>query len=293
MSQNKNIEKNPILDVTNTLLTHPRFDLAALYYFENVSKWKHDVGFVNKFISGNTRLVILYYICFLHFRNETALPENGATFAQIWQHVESRKLMGSRALRTILGIITRAGYLQRQQGQNDKRIYALVPTNILLDSMTIHVANTMKCFDIIFQEATYAAKAAADPNFLNHSVLAICNAVKKNKAIFSDVDPLLKEIVMTSGGIETLYAIGVADLKSEPLPQPKVIAKYTTSSSSQIRSVLARLVEAGALDMKLLANEKQQSQSTKLIKIFLARELALYAKFVFQLDEKLSGGLQT
>jgi hypothetical protein len=278
---------NPILGVVNMLLDHPRFDYAALYYFENVSKWKQEIGFFNKFISGNTRLLILYYICYLHFKNQSGLPENGATFAKVWDHVNSRKLMGSRALRTILGILVRAGYLRKAQGEFDQRIFALIPTESLLSSMQIHVANTVKCLDLIFEIEDWHQTSANDPEFLKKSIVQICDAVKKNKSIFSNVDPLLREIVMTKGGLETLFEISCSDLKNQRLPQPYTIAKLTMTSASQIHAILVRLTEAGALDLDLLTNENKQSKCTKLAKIFLARELALYLNYVSGVNDSL------
>jgi hypothetical protein len=286
MSDTRNTNASPVLELLNALIAHQRFDQAALYYFENVSKWKADIGFVSKFIAGNSRLIILYYACYLHFRNTTGLPENGATFARIWNHIDSRKILGSRALRTILSIVTRAGYLQKEPGQIDKRVVALVPTTALLESMKTHIVNTLRCLDIIFENDEHTAAAKHDAGFVEQSILAICNAIEENQAIFAKPDPLLRDIVLSSGGLETLYAIGQADLKNQPLAHPKLIAQATRSSPSQVRAILARLTEAGALDFDALAIPGLQSKSTKMIKMFLARELALYLKYVFQSEEK-------
>ena len=69
---------------------------------ENILRWRHEMGRFNKVLSSYARNHIIMYVLFLHYVNKTDAPENGATFSKLLQLTLSRKLCGSRFLRTVL-----------------------------------------------------------------------------------------------------------------------------------------------------------------------------------------------
>jgi hypothetical protein len=284
---------DPILEVTNAILAHPGFDSAALYYFENVMKWRREIGFADKFMSGYTRHLILYFVFYLHFTNETGLPENGASFGRIWDLVDQRKECGSRALRTILGISSLVGYLDKVPGQVDKRAVAYVPTEAVLASSKAHLENMMKCLDIILDSDIYAKEVKSDPDFIAKSMWSIGVPIKEHEIVFIEIDPLLAKVARTSGGMATLFAIAEAQLKKTPLAHPKKIAKTGRFSTSQIRVNIKHLTEIGAVNIDAKTNQISESHCTLFSKTLLARELALHVKFRLGIESKFLGTPKT
>jgi hypothetical protein len=270
---------DPIHDLANKLCDHPRFNLAALYYFENIMKWRREIGFVDKFISGYARQMILYYVCFTHFRNQTGLPENGATYTRIWQLVEHRNECGSRALRTILGIATLTGYLKKVAGLIDKRVVSYVPTSALLESTNAHFSETLKCLDIIFEVDFYSKEVAKDPLFASKVIPLIGGPILLNKLKFIEINPLLAKVARSSGGLATLFNIAEAGLKNNPLPHPKKIAKTGKFSTSQIRVNIQYLRDMNSISLDHNNNVLVDSECIKFNKMVLARELALHIKY--------------
>ena len=283
---------DPVAKLCDALLSHPRFEAAALYYFDNVMEWRREIGYFNNFISSYSRNTIIAYVCFLHFANETGLPEGGATFSRIWKVVERRGDCGSRALRTILGLISFAGYFSKQQGAVDKRSFAYVPTQKLLTHYGHHLANTIHCFDILLDVDIYGKRAAADPGYVATMMRSSGAAAVKYDITFAEFDKHLLHIANMCGGFATLYSAARAEMRAEPMPQLTEIARRYKVSPSQARAVITYATRQGLMSFDEAGNLLSADKGTRLIKMLLARELALYAKFTLGLEEKLQEHLK-
>lgn len=285
MNVETRINKDVLSELSEAMLRHPRFEEAALYYFDNVMEWRREIGFVNSMISSYARNLIIAYVCFLYFANETGVPEGGATFSRIWSIVERRKDCGSRALRTVLGVLTLVGYFRKRQGEIDKRAFAYEPTQKLLTHYGHHQVKTMHCFEIMMGPDFRSRQGANDPAKIETMMRSSGKAAIVYDIAFAEFDPLLLKIANMSGGLATLYSVARAHMNHVPLPQIADIARRYKISQSQARAVISFASENKLIGFDEAGNLLMAEPATHMIKKLLARELALYAKFTLGLED--------
>jgi hypothetical protein len=274
-------------DLANALLTHPHFEKTVHYFCNNTIEWRREIGFINHLVTNYSRHLIVYYICSLHFANQTELPEGGATFSRVWEIVERRKDCGSRALRTILGVLTLVGYLRKVPGEIDKRTYAYEPTEKLLSHLSKHMIYMFRCFDILLNTDQYSKRMTEDPQYLADVMKYGGKAVFEHDIVLLESEHEFVKILHMPGGTQTLYSIARSQIMQVDFPKPAELSKKYKVSMRQARSVIDYSVANGIMELDADGNLSSALGATRLVRFALARELAIYAKFALGLEEIL------
>jgi hypothetical protein len=273
--------------LTAAILQHPNFDRATHHFCKNAIEWRREIGFINNLLSNYSRNIIVYYICALHFANDTGLPEGGATFSRLWEMVDIRKDCGSRALRTILGVLTLVGYLRKRRGELDLRTFAYEPTEKLLSHLRKHMANMMGCMDILLHTEKYSEQAKNDPTLLEHFVKTGGQAFLRGEINLFDAQPKLIKILHMAGGAQTIYAISRAEILKTKFPLPAEIAKNYKTTVRQVKSVVDYCMAEGLILRDENNNFISAEGAANLIKFSFARELAFNVKYGLGLENEI------
>ena len=276
---------DPLSELAQALMQRPEFESAARLYFSNLLQWRRALGFANR-LTTDPAFHVLQYVIQLDASPATTGDGKGATYTNLLKICQDRKQCASRALRTILGLASFAGYLQKRPLENDQRITVYQPSAKLLTDTRRFFAQTMACIDIIEGHGYYAEKMLTDATFLPHVMATAGGAYIEQKLAITEYSPDLHELIQLRGGCPTLIAIVDAQIRRAPFPTPLAIARDFHISSSQVRNVL----EAAKSNGQITTGPNGQIENADVLagqfKTMLARELAMYCKYALGLEPK-------
>ncbi|MEO1206485.1 MAG: hypothetical protein AAFV45_09150 [Pseudomonadota bacterium] len=267
----------------NALLRHPKFDAAALSYVENVIEWRKGLGRFNR-VGTNLGFHIINYTMYLDFAGRTGANDHGATYSALLEICENRGQCGSRALRTILALLSVLGHLQTDQSRSDKRIRAYVPSQRLVREATDIYSYAMGVIDELKPGTGYRRTIESDPQFLWHIISTSGRAIIEDDVRITEHFPQLHDIISRAGGLPTSISLAHAQMLNLPSPPSREIARSFSISVSQVRAVMNALDDA---ELIIRAPDGTIEDASRLVaehKGLIARELALHVKYALGLE---------
>ena len=145
----------------------------------------------------------------------------------------------------------------------------------------------MGALDCIVEGQDYAARVLDDRYFLADLVVASGRPyIERRIAVVSDL-PELFELFAIEGGFPMTAALVVATVRNRPHPSPTSLAGQFGASASQMRNVLRKLSELGFVTIGEGGKVENCGPLHRAFKAFVARELALYAKYALGLEPVL------
>jgi hypothetical protein len=276
---------DPIQSLAEAITLHPRFEQAALYYFEDVLTWRRELGLLNRVISSYARNMVVAYVLFLTSANDSGRPEDGATFSRILSLCERRKDCGGRALRSFLLLAQMAGFLKIERGAGDGRVSAYVPTPKLLAETRQHHTAALGCYDILLAQPGFSAACVNEAGFLERLMRTSGKAAVVHDITFAEVHPPLLELLRLDGGYPCAAALTRAHMRDIPLPSTGIISRTYKISASQARNVIRAAEQRGLVEFNASGDLIGAEPLAKMCKNLLARELALYAKYTLGLED--------
>jgi DNA-binding MarR family transcriptional regulator len=281
---------DPLADMAQVLLAQSTFERAARHYIEHIVEWRRELGLYNR-VGTEIGQHITYYIALLHFTQPPDRPTEGATYSNILAICERRGQCGPRALRTILQALRVMGLITMRRAEGDGRVQVYAPSERLTVALREHLKQTMRCLDLIFDEARYAPRIEAERPFASQ-ILAKSGRpyIDLNLQIVEAV-PDLEALITLRGGCPTMFRLLKSHIDGVPAPSPQLIAKEFKLSASQVRNVIQAAEISGLIS-------RRQDGSLDVQRLFdrqclmLARELALHAKYGLQIDVATEHSMQ-
>jgi hypothetical protein len=256
------------------IMSHPRFDEAFAHYIDNVLNWQVNHKSYGKASTNHTRSSIVGYILYLNYRADPADPDDGASYSKIWSICEKRGDCGPRVLKTQLALMSVFGFLDCERGAHDRRLRLYRPTGRMYAYIREWYSGSFGCFDRLKPNQDYAGRVRQDPEFLRHIILSISPPYLDENILLVKFFPFLFDLFMQEAGFTTSALLIQAQLHGESLGPIRDIARRYGVSESQVRKVLRQLESQGLAGPSLLA----------LYKSYVARELALYARYALPED---------
>jgi hypothetical protein len=270
------------------ILMHPAFDAAALEYIGHILAWRRKMGVFNR-VATNAGMHIVAYTLFLHYANTTGLPENGATYSRLLALCEARGNCGSRALRTILTLTGFMGFLESSRASSDRRIQIFTPTDKLLKQAQEQYVHAFSCLDRLVPNAGFAVAAAGDPNFFPNLFSTSGKACLDLNIQITEHFPEFHKLIQLNGGFPAVASVVQAEMRGEESPSAQVIAKEFHVSASQVRAVLKAAEDRGLVTLSERGLVLDAAPLAAQHKAMIAREIALYAKYTFGLEDYFLG----
>jgi len=282
--------KDPLHGVSTGIYTHRNFENAALTYIESLVKWRCDLGAFNKVISSYSRHLIVRYVLFLHFGNDSGNPDKGATIQRLLDLCLERDRCGSRVLRNVLSLAQMTGYLSIERGRFDQRLKVLEPTDKLLEQMRRYYAHTFRCFDVLLGDRAPRQISRDDPDMVERVCFAVGGPYIDQHLLIGEYFEDLHSLFGLDGGFATVFAVVDAQMRGQTPPSYKDIAQRFRLSASQARKILKSAEARGLMTFDDMGKVAGASGLVEACKRFIARELALYAKFALGLEPYLVPG---
>lgn len=283
------VANDPLKDLAAAIAAHPGCDRAVLHYAQTLLAWRQGPRLLNKLVSSHARTQIISYIMYLHYSADPADPDSGPTYLKLLALTERRKDCGPRALKTALALLRLAGFVHVSPGTNDRRLRIYSPTEKMQEYFRQWYTRTLGALDCIVEGQDYAARVLRDRYFLADLVVASGQPyIERRIPVVSDF-PDLFELFAIEGGFPMTAALIVARLRDEPYPSPTSLAGQFGASASQMRNVLRKLSELGFVTVGEGGKVEDCTPLLKAFKAFIARELALYAKYALGLEQVLLG----
>lgn len=279
---------DPLGATMHGILKHPAFEQSALHYLDHTLAWRREMGLFNR-VATSAGLYTIGYVLFLHFANRSGPPEQGATYSRLLDICELRNTCGPRALRTILALAQFMGYLNSVRSSRDKRIQIYTPTEKLVSQTQKQNATTCACLDRLVPNANLADQERADPDFAATLYATSGKAFLDHGIQITEYFPDIDALIKLQAGCPTLFSVVNAHMRGLPCPSAKTIAKEFHVSSTQVRALLKSAADRGLINM----TERGQVLGAEVLveqqKAMIARELALYAKYSFGLENHFVG----
>jgi hypothetical protein len=272
------------------ILNHPAFEQMALHYLNDMLAWRREMGVFNR-VASSAGLYAIGYVLFLHFANRSGPPEQGATYSRILAICEARGTCGPRALRTILTMAHFMGYLNSARSSRDKRIQIYTPTEKLISQSRKQNATTCSCLDRLVPNANFVEQERTDRDFASHLYATGGKAFLDHGIQITEYFPDLDAIIQMHAGCPTLFSIVNAHMRAIPFPSAKAIAKEFHVSSSQVRAILKTAADRDLIVLSERGHVVTAEKMAEQQKGMIARELALYAKYSFGLEDYFAGNL--
>ncbi len=276
-------QSDPLREVAQAILAHPRFTPAVLVYVDEITKWRRGLG---RFAWAATSYVgthIVGFVLLLHYANTTGEPEGGATFTRLLAQCQRRNLCGAGALRTVLTLATVAGYLKSSRGA-DKRVQIFAPTEKLLAKSCDLYRCPMAALDQLVDGAAYADQVRADAGFIPRMITSAGQQYIEHDILVADNFPHLLELMYMTGGCLVVLALVEAELRGHPCPSTRTVGQQCGVSASQVREILRRASAHGLVALSADGQVASAAALTSMYRQFVARELALYAKYTLGLE---------
>lgn len=270
--------------VMSAILRHPGFNAAAIRYAESVIKWREDLGRFNR-VGTNLGFHIINYVMYLDFARRAGRNDHGATISAILDICTARQQCGSRALRTVLTVLTLLGHLRVESRLEDARVRTYVPSKRLTGEATDIYGYAMAVIDELVPGARYCEQLKMDPSFLWRIISLSGRAVIEDGIRITEHLPELDRLISQAGGLPTTISFAHAQMSDRPFPTQRDIAKRFSISPSQVRSVVNGAVEAGLMERSADGAVITASRLADFHKQLIARELALHAKFALFLED--------
>jgi hypothetical protein len=270
MRDGETIQEGDLLAATAArIMSHPRFGEAFARYIDNALHWQAGHRPFGKASVTHTRSSIIGYILYLHLRVAEGNPDDGASYSKIWSICEQRGDCGPRVLKTQLALMSVFGFLHCERGRHDRRLRLYRPTERLYGYIREWYSGTFSCFDCLAPGHDFSARVKQDTEFLRHIILTISPPYLDENILLVKFYPQLFDLFMQEGGFTTSALLVQAELAEQPLASMRDISRRYSVSASQVRNIMRLLESQNLLHAPLL----------NLFKLYVARELALYARY--------------
>ena len=279
---------DPLGATMHGMLNHPAFDHAASHYLTHILIWRRQMGVFNR-VATTSGLHTMGYVLFLYFANTTGNPENGATYSRLLDICEQRGNCGSRALRTTLILAQVMGYLQSSRGRADRRIQIFTPSEKLIAQSRQQFTLPLACLDKLVPGAGLSAAAASDPAFLPKVFTTAGKAFLDQRLEITEFFPDLHALMQFQGGCPAILSISNSVVHERAIQSSTAIGKEFHVSAAQVRAVLKAAADRGLVTLSERGQVVHAAPLVAKQKAMIARELALYAKFSFGLEEYFCG----
>ena len=281
-------EADPLGTTMHGILGHPAAAETMRQYLDNVLAWRRDMGRFNR-VATSAGLYVIGFVLFLHFANRSGRPEQGATFSRLLAICEARRTCGPRALRTILTLAHIMGYLGVSRARGDRRVQIYAPTDKLLTQTRQQYALVCGCLDRLVPSGNFASTLKSDPAFMPSVFASSGQAFLDLGLEITGHVPDLEALIQMQAGFPTFASIVNAHLRGIECPSAQAIAKEFHVSSSQVRTVLKAAADRGLITLSERGQVLDAAPLAAQHKAMIARELALYAKYAFGLEDYFAG----
>ncbi|MDR3462735.1 MAG: GntR family transcriptional regulator [Beijerinckiaceae bacterium] len=274
---------DPLADVAAAIRHHPRFDAATLHYSQGVLAFREGPRLLNKISSSHARSQIAGYLIYLYFEADPDDPDDGPTYQKLLELTQARRDCGPRVLKTILAILRLARFVSLSEGRRDRRLKIYRPTEKMIAFTRDWYASAFGSFDVLDPTGGYAGRVRDEANFLRHVVLSIARPYIGENIQLAAFYPTMFKIYMTDSGTQVAATLVSAHLNGGTIPAPQAIADRFGSSASQVRNVLRKLADWSLIEMTGGGRIQSITPLLDLYQNYVARELALYAKYAVTL----------
>lgn len=283
-NQNRCLANDPLHEISQAVMRHPGFEVAAMRYAGNVVGWRKRLGRFNR-VGTNLGFHIVNYTMYLDFARRAGQSEQGATYSAILEICESRKQCGGRALRTVLTLLTVLGHLRVERLKCDARIRVYVPSDRMIQEATDIYGYAMGALEELVPNSDYGRRIEDDPTLLWQLISRSGRAIIEDGIRITEHFPELDRIISQAGGLPTTISLTHANMTDASMPSTREIAKNFTISPSQVRAVLAAADEAGLINRSKDGDIADVGPLVAAHKGLLARELALHIKYTLGLED--------
>ncbi len=291
------MDGDPLAATSRNILRQEDFPAAALHYVDGLLQWRDGPRLLNKLSSSHTRSQIIGFVLYLHFAQEAGriAVEEGPTFANILALCERRKQGSPRVLKTVLGLMRLAGFITLSRGKEDRRIRFYRPTSRMMAFVREWYAQTFGCFDVLRPGARYAARITDDPGFLPAVIIAFGKPYTEQDIALVNHFPEISRIFSLEGGFTVAASLVKARLIGRQTATFRDLDGQYGTSKSQKWVVLKEMERMGLIDLGPEGAIDNVDPLCELFMRYIARELALYARFSLGLfsDENTSHPRET
>ena len=274
---------DPLADVAAVIRSQPRFDAATLRYAEGVLSFREGPRLLNKISSSHARSQIAGYVVYLQFEADPADPDGGPSYHKLLELTQRRRDCGPRVLKTILALLRLAGFVTLHKGQRDRRLRIYRPTDKMIAFTRDWYAAAFASFDALDPAGNHSARVRNKPDVLRQVILAIARPYIQQDIQLAAHYPTMFDIYMTDCGSPVVATLASVFLKGEAPPSPQAIAERFGSSVSQVRNVLRKLADGALIEMSAGGRVVAIGPLLDLYQNYVARELALYARYAVEL----------
>lgn len=145
-------------------------------------------------------------------------------------------------------------------------------------------SRTLSCLDRLAPGRGLADISRANPRFLKNFFSKAGRGYLDNHIVIGKHFEDLSALMQLDGGTATIAAVVDAHLNGRPTPSHQEIGGGFRFSASQARKILKAAESKGLLRFSADGRVEDASGLVEVFQRFQARELALYAKYVFDLE---------
>lgn len=233
------------------VMRHRNYRAAVMRYVQAMSesKWRHTPALVGKIMSQGPRIRLVLYVTWLYFTADPTDPDSGPALNRILEICAVRNETSQRAVTAMLGVMRLARYIELVRGTRDRRLKIYRPRPVLVDTVRDMFLRSFSAFDLIFEEAGWAERAASDEAFFREIYVTCGRPFIEGEAMVTERFPDLHSVMMMDGGFTVLLQLVKADLEGLPLPSTLALHRTTLVPRTQVWHIIQKAAEFGLVDL--------------------------------------------
>lgn len=269
---------DPLLVEAAGLRGHARFELAVRAYAAGLVRWREGTRLMHKLSAHKERMHVVGYLLHLSAADRQAGGDGGVAYGALHELCVARRgEVGPRVLKTMLALMTLAGFVDSWRGLADRRVKYYRPTARMLDHARLAYGYAAEALDAIDPAPNRAKRLKSDDRFLNR-MLVTAGRDHAEAPPSERMPEFIGYIGGREGAGSVLAALMLAEIDGAPLPSRAALAARFGLSKTQVSLVIGEGVRQGYLEVDAAGQPASTPHLAETYRRWISIELAFHAR---------------